>query len=158
MSIAPRSAREILGDVTKLAIEYYEATGKPLGITGEIAELEAAERLGLTLANARTAGYDATRARNGTMERVQIKGRRVARAKPYKGRMPAIDLSKEFECVVVVLFDEAFSPFEIWEAPRAAVEQRLMAPGSKARNERGSMELSQFKSIAKRVWSASTAA
>jgi hypothetical protein len=61
--------REILKAVKPLAAEYYRLTGKPLGVTGEVAEYVAAETLGLALAPARTAGYDALR---GT-ERIQIK-------------------------------------------------------------------------------------
>lgn len=63
--------REILATVRPLAAEFYRLTGKPLGVTGEVAEYIAAERLGLTLAPARTVGYDALRG----SERIQIKGR-----------------------------------------------------------------------------------
>ena len=41
--------REILAKVKPLAVEYYRLTGKPLGVTGEVAEYVAAEILGLTL-------------------------------------------------------------------------------------------------------------
>jgi hypothetical protein len=51
-----RSQKRILADVKRLAVEYYLATGRPLGATGEIAEYEAAEKLGLHLSAARTAG------------------------------------------------------------------------------------------------------
>lgn len=68
--------REILATIKPLAAEYYRLTGKPLGVTGEVAEYVAAEVLGLDLAPARMAGYDATRTRpDGTVERIQIKGR-----------------------------------------------------------------------------------
>ena len=46
--------REILATVKPLAAEYYRLTGKPLGVTGEVAEYVAAEILGLVLADART--------------------------------------------------------------------------------------------------------
>jgi hypothetical protein len=65
------SVKAILADVRHLAVQYYQLTGKPLGVTGEVAEYVAAEKLGLTLAPARTKGYDATRGE----ERIQIKGR-----------------------------------------------------------------------------------
>ena len=54
-----RSEKEILKDVKSLAIEYYELTGKPLGVTGEIAEFEVADILGLELAEVRSPGWDA---------------------------------------------------------------------------------------------------
>lgn len=50
---------EILRDAKKLAQEYRTLTGKPLGITGEVAEYEAARILGVELTPARQAGYDA---------------------------------------------------------------------------------------------------
>ena len=48
--------RAILAQAKPLAVEYYKLTGKPLGVTGEVAEFVAAETLGLTLVPARTVG------------------------------------------------------------------------------------------------------
>lgn len=50
---------EILGAVKKLASRYKKLASKPLGVTGEVAEYNVATLLGLELAEARTAGYDA---------------------------------------------------------------------------------------------------
>lgn len=148
-----RSEHDILSDVKRLAIEYYDLTGKPLGVTGEIAELEAADKLGIELAEARTAGYDALRRDGKRSTRIQIKGRRILDGKPpYQGRVSKIDLTKPFDSVALVLLDQRYEAVEIWEAPRDKVEARIRAPGSKARNERGSLGISQFKSIAERVW------
>lgn len=148
-----RSERDVLRDVKRLAIEYYELTGKPLGVTGEIAEFEAADKLDLELAPARTEGYDAVRQRGSRKFRIQIKGRRILDGKPpYQGRVSRIDLAKPFDSVALVLLDQRYETLEIWEAPRAKVEARINAPGSRARNERGSLGISQFRSIAKRVW------
>lgn len=147
-----RSERDILADVKRLAVEYHELTGKPLGVTGEVAEAEAADKLELELAGPRTKGFDAVR-RGVVPQKVQIKGRRVLdRRRPYRGRVPRIDLKGTFDSVALVLLDERYDAFEIWEASRSQVEARLMAPGSKARNERGSLGISQFRSIAKLVW------
>jgi hypothetical protein len=68
-----RRLRSLIRQAKSLALEYRRLTGKPLGITGEVAELEAARLLGLELAPARQAGYDATERRTG--RRLQIKGR-----------------------------------------------------------------------------------
>lgn len=70
-----RRVREILAAVKPLAAEYYRLTGKPLGVTGEVAEYVAAELLGLELAPPRTHGYDAIRRTEVGPQRVQIKGR-----------------------------------------------------------------------------------
>jgi hypothetical protein len=39
----------------------------------------------------------------------------------------------------------------MWEAPIAAVEERLSLPGSKAR-ARGALGVHEFKRLAQRVW------
>ena len=78
-------AREILSEIKPLAAEFYRLTGKPLGVTGEVAEFVAAEALGLQLAPARTCGYDALRG----AERIQIKGRAYgANAPPQPAHVP----------------------------------------------------------------------
>jgi hypothetical protein len=56
---------EILRQAKKLAQEYRSLTGKPLGITGEVAECEAARLLGVELTPARQAGYGAVELRSG---------------------------------------------------------------------------------------------
>jgi hypothetical protein len=148
------ATRALLADIKSVAARYYAATGRPLGVTCEVGEYEAATRLGLTLAPVRTPAYDALRHGDEREERVQIKTRAVDRARRYRGRCPSIKFDRPFESVVLVLLDrETYEPIEIWEAPYAAVHARLSKPGSKARNERGSMGLSQFKSIATCVWS-----
>jgi len=150
-----RALKDLLRQAKTLAVRYYAITGKPLGVTGEVAEYEAAQKLGLTLEVARTAGYDAFCQRRRGRETFQIKGRAVSSTDKYRGRVPKIDCSKPFDAVLLVLLNKAsFEPLEIWRAERDAVRQRLTAAGSKARNERGSMGIAQFKSIAgaRRVW------
>jgi hypothetical protein len=145
-----RAEREILADVKRLAIEYYELTGKPLGVTGEIAEYEAATKLNLTLAAARTVGFDAL-ASDG--RRVQIKGRRLPSIPAPPGqRMGKVDLSREFDTVMLVILDPQFEAYEIWEAERATVARQLRIPGSRARNDRGQLPVAQFKRVAQLVW------
>lgn len=147
-----RAVVDVLTEVKALAVEFHALTGKPLGVTGEIAEFEAARLLGLALEGARNPGYDAKRVVRGRTETVQIKGR--WKREPGKwGRMSAINTGKPFDVVVLVLLTgEDYSVHEIWEAPRAEVVKRLDAPGSKARNQRRSLSVSQFKTIAERVW------
>lgn len=150
-----RALKNLLRQAKKVAVRYYALTGKPLGVTGEVAEYEAAKKLGLTLEIARTFGYDASRGHGPRRQTFQIKGRAVAATDKYRGRVPKIDCNKPFDAVLLVLLDKtSFETIEIWRAERNAVSKRLSAPGSKARNERGQMGISQFKSIpgARRVW------
>jgi hypothetical protein len=63
----------------------------------------------------------------------------------------SIDITKPFDAVLLVLLDEKFDAFEIYEAQRAVL-QALSAPGSKARNERGALGVNKFKTISKMRW------
>lgn len=137
---------EILQRAKQAAIDYYRLTGKPLGVTGEVGEYEAARLVGLTLADARAPGYDAT---DQSGRRYQIKARAFSDAGRRKSqRLGAIKLDHAWEAVLLVLMDENLGTLEIWEAERSSVAEALFAPGSKARNERGALAVSSFKRIA----------
>jgi hypothetical protein len=143
---------EILADAKSLAKKYRKLTGKPLGITGEVAEFSAAQILGLELAEARQSGYDAIRNENGKVTKIQIKGRCIpSNAKPGQ-RLGSIQLDKEWDTVLLVLMDEDLEVMSMFEAARPDIERALLAPGSKARNERGALAVSKFKSIGHEVW------
>lgn len=148
------SLGKIEGVLTKAkaaAVEYYQLTGKPLGITGELGEFYAAKYLDLELAEARAAGYDAT---DKAGRLVQIKSRSIPSSKRITGqRLGSIRLDHEWDVVVLVLMDELFEPYAMYEADRAAIEAALLRPGSKARNERGALAITKFKSIGFQVWS-----
>jgi len=140
--------REILAQVKPLAAEYYRLTGKPLGVTGEVAEYVAAEILSLTLAPARTTGYDALRG----PERIQIKGRAYGADAKRSQRISRIKADAACDIVLLVLLDNTtLEPREIWESPFASVALRLAHPGSKSR-ERGALSVTEFKRIARRIW------
>jgi len=148
----PERRFKLLAEAKELAREYYELTRKPLGVTAEIAEYEAARLLNLKLAPARTPGYDAVRSSPEGDQHLQIKGRCILPESKPGQRMGKINLEKPWDAVLLVLLNERFDPTEIHEADRSAVSAALSAPGSKARNERGQMAVSQFKSIGRKVW------
>ena len=134
-----------------LAKQYRQVTGRPLGITAEVAEYEGAQLLGLELAPVRQPGYDATRRKGSHVEHLQIKGRCILSSK-HGQRMGKIDLKKDWDGVILVLLDADFEPFAMYEAQRPEIEEALTKSGSKARNERGALSISKFKSIGKEVW------
>lgn len=142
----------VLAEAKVLARRYYKLTGKPLGVTGEVAEYEAARILHLKLELARQAGYDATENRGGLTLRVQIKGRYFPESRLRGGRLGAIDLRQPFDTVLLVLLDADYNAFQIYEAARPAVEALITKPGSKSRNERGALGISQFKAISVLRW------
>jgi hypothetical protein len=144
--------REILASVKALAAEYCMITGKPLGVTGEIAEYVAAELMGLRLAPARTHGFDAVRLRGNGKQRIQIKGRALGKSSKRGQRLGTIKRGAPCDVVMLVLLDSAtLNPIEIWEATYAAVEKRLALPRPRAR-ARGSLGISEFKRLAMKVW------
>ena len=143
---------ELLAEAKRLAKEYRELTGRPLGVTGEVAEYEAARLLGVELADVRQAGYDAIRRTADGVQRLQIKGRCILPSSKRGQRVGRIDLVDEWDAVLLVLLDENFDATVIYEADRATVIEALKGTGSRARNERGALAISKFKSIAEQIW------
>jgi hypothetical protein len=136
-----------------LAREYYEATGRPLGVTGEVAEYEAARLLDIELSPVRQPGYDAIRkGPDGKAERIQIKGRALLPGSKPGQRVGKLDLTKPWDLAMLVLLDETFTTTAIYEADRTALEEALTTPGSRARNERGQLSVSKFKSVGQRIY------
>jgi len=147
-----------LGEIGKLIVaakqlakRYRVLTGRPIGITGEVAEYEAARLLDLDLAEVRQSGYDAVRRRGDLVDRLQVKGRCILSKNPGQ-RLGRIDLTKEWDGVLLVLLDYDLEPTAIYEARRTEIESALRAPGSRARNERGALSVSKFKAIGMKVW------
>lgn len=97
----------ILAAAKRLAQRYRALTGKPLGITGEVAEYEAARLLGVQLTPPRQAGYDATETVGGKLRRLQIKGRcLLPDAKPGQ-RLGAIEPKTSRRSHVIDLYGAA---------------------------------------------------
>ena len=143
----------LLKKAKQLAKEYYALTGRPLGVTGEIGEYQAVSLRGLELAEVRQSGYDAIRRAGGKRELLQIKTRRILPNSKPGQRIGSIQLDKEWDAVLLVLLDEDFEAYEIYQAERADLRKALLEPGSKARNERGALGVTKFKSIGRRIWS-----
>jgi hypothetical protein len=148
-SIDSAALRELLDAAKKLAKQYRQLTGKPLGITGEVGEVIAADLLHLKLTDARNPGFDAI---GPDGRRIQIKSRCILPAAKPGQRVGGIRLTHEFDTVMLVLMDEAFEPLEIYEANFTDIKAALEQPGSKSRNVRGALGISKFKKIGKKVW------
>ena len=142
-----RDIGAILADAKNVAKEYYLATGRPLGITGELGEYEAHRLLGVTLSAVRTDGFDAKEGE----KRLQIKTRCVADASKG-GMIGSIKLDKPWDAVLLVLLDQEMEPMAIYEAERKVIEEELTKPGSKARNERGALSIAKFRQIGRTRW------
>ena len=142
----------LLGEAKRIAKEYRRITGRPLGITGEIAEYEAARLLDIELSPVRQAGFDAIRRTPDKEERLQIKGRCILQnAKPGQ-RLGRLDLEKKWDAALMVLLNEDLEAIAIYEADRGTLEEALHRPGSRARNERGALAVSKFKAVGRKIW------
>lgn len=145
----PQEIAAVLERARAAAIDYCRLTGKPLGITGEIGEYEAARLLDLKLSAAREAGYDAIDPQG---RRYQVKTRCINENGLRKTqRLGSIKLTHPWESVLLVILDMEFRATEIWQAERESIAAAIAAPGSKARNERGALVVSKFKSIGRKI-------
>ena len=152
LSVATDDMLAILHDAKAVAQRYYRATGKPLGVTGEVAEYEAARLLGLTLAAARQVGFDAVGYRNDQPIHYQIKCRCFDPARSSGQRVGSLSLNKPWDAALLVLLDADFETREIWEASRESLVPLLTAPGSRARTVRGQLGVRQFVRAADCIW------
>jgi hypothetical protein len=149
--------KQILATVKPLAAEYHQLTGKPLGVTGEVAEYVAAENLHLELTPARTSGHDAVRRTPTGDIRIQIKGRAFGEDSKPSQRLSRI--KENADCDVCFWSCSTMRPLSRSACGRLLNDKviaRLKEPGSRARNERGALSVRDFKRIAKPVWPASS--
>ena len=151
-TIESKAIMDLLAKAKVLAQQYRALTGKPLGITGEVAEYEASRMLGVKLTPARQAGYDAVETVDGVEKRLQIKGRCVLPGSKPSQRLGSIDVEKDFDAVLLVLLDGDFNATFIYESERADVLREMAPPGSISRNERGALGVRKFVSIARLRW------
>lgn len=146
---------KLISEARRLAAEYRAATGKPLGISGEIAEFDAARLLDLEICKERPGGYDAI-GRKGLRlgKRIQIKARAIFDENKTGQRIGQLKMDKDWDSVLLVILDESYAPIEIYEATRSDVEHALEERADNPRNKRGAMTVARFKNVAQRVWTA----
>lgn len=139
-----------LQSAKKVAIRYFELTKRPIGITGEIGEYEAAMKLQCTFVRARNAGHDLID-RNG--KEVQVKTRVIRDNKSQ--RVPTISESKEgktWHYVLLVLLNPDYEVTAIYEANNKVIEAHFKKPRPKQGQPRRNMPVSEFKAISRQVW------
>ena len=156
MSEDPAPAYSIDALITqarRLAAEFRAVTGKPLPVSAEIAQYDASRLLGLEPVSPGTGGYDAVGRGSRSDRRIQIKGRVVANEGRPAHRIGQLKLDQEWDTLMLVLMDEQFEPFQIYEAERPIIEACFNDAQGKGHNRRGAMSVARFKNIARLVWS-----
>ncbi len=146
------STEKLVAEARRLAAEYRKATGKPLGISSEIAEFDAAKLLNLELCREKTGTYDAIGKGTREGKRVQIKGRAIFDEKKSGQRIGQLKLEQEWDSIILVIMNENYEPIEIFECDKDIIlDESDKIPNSK-RNKRGAMSLAKFKIISNLVW------
>ncbi len=147
------SVEKLISEARRLAAEFRRTTGKALpGVSGEIAEYDAAKLLDLELCKERRGGYDALGCGRREGKRIQIKGRVIFDEEKSGQRVGQLKLEQDWDSVVLVIMDENYEANEIYEADREDIEDAMDEAGSSARKKRGAMTIARFKIISQLVW------
>jgi hypothetical protein len=148
---------KLMREARKLAADYRRATGKPLGISNEIALHDVIRLMHLVPAAPGAGGHDAigTGGREGRY--IQIKGRTIFDDSKGGERIGQVKLDQEWDSIMLILMDEDYEPVEIYEALREAVTAAT-ADVSPQRAKKGALSVARFKAIGQRVWSRDEAA
>ena len=147
---------KLMVEARKLAAEYRRATGKPLGISNEIAVHDVIRLMKLVPAEPGAGGYDAIGTGSREGKYIQIKGRTIFDESKSGQRIGQVKLEQDWDSVMLILMDDNYEPLEIYEAERAAIEE-AMADTSAKRAKRGAMSVARFKAIGAQVWARSEA-
>ena len=138
-----REIGSLLDEAKASAIRYRQLTGKPLGITAEVAEYEAARHMKCCLLPARNPGHDIIDS-NG--KRVQVKGRVIYNNKTQK--VPTIapsTPSKPWDYILLVLLDDQYCAYEIYKLDENLLEEFLAKPRLNGSSRNRSVSVLKFK-------------
>ncbi|MEJ2610857.1 MAG: hypothetical protein P8179_12430 [Candidatus Thiodiazotropha sp.] len=145
------AANKLIAQARVLAAEYRRTMGKPLpGISNEIAEFDALKLLQLEPNTEGEGGYGAIDPARGN-KRIQIKSRTIFDESKSGQRIGQLKLDKSWDSVVLVLMDEEYEPYEIYEAERDDILE-FIDKSSGNRAKRGAMSVARFKIISRLVW------
>ena len=146
----PYAADKLITQARQLAAEYRRTMGKPLpGISNEIAEHDAIRLLELEPEPGNDVSRDATDPETGW--RMQIKSRTIFDESKSGQRIGQLKMNQEWDAVVLVLMDEDYEPYEIYQALRNDLAENIDSSSSN-RAKRGAMSVARFKIIGELVW------
>ncbi len=149
----PYAIDRLVSEARRLAAEYRRATGKPLpGISGEIAENDAARLLDLELVRDPSVAWDAVGRGRRAGRRIQIKSRVIFDEHRSDHRIGQVKADREWDSLMLVLMDENYEPVEIYECPRERVLEAIEETKGSSRSRRGAMSVARFRNIAWLAW------
>lgn len=147
------SKEKLIAEARRLAAEFRRTTGKPLpGVSGEIAEHDAAEFLNLELVDDRSGGYDALGLGSREGKRIQIKARVIFDEEKSGQRVGQLKLEQDWDSVILVIMDGNYEAVEIFEADRDEILDAMDGAEKSNRKKRGAMSVARFRIISRLVW------
>jgi len=151
---APYSVDVLMEQARALAANYRKTTGKTLaGVSGELAVYDAIRLLNLKPVDSNLS-YEAIGTEDsGDLEndKIQVKGRTIFSDSKTSPRIGQIKTSEDWDSIVLVLLNDEYSPFEIYEVDRSTIEENAQKTSSN-RAKRGAMTVARFKKIATLAW------
>lgn len=84
--------------------------------------------------------------------RYQVKGRAIFDEAKSGHRIGQLKLEQEWDAVLLVLLDEQYEPYEIYEASRESIQEAMDEAGDSKRSKRGAMSVARFRHLARLVW------
>ncbi len=144
---------KLMSEARRLAKDYRDAMGKPLpGISAELAVHDVIRLLELDAAPSGTGGYDAIGHGRWEGKRIQIKGRTIFDEGKSGQRIGQLKTEQDWDSVMLVLMDQEYEPYEIYEAERAGVQEAVDENSGSKRAKRGLISVAKFKVIARLIW------
>lgn len=148
------SVDKLISEARRIAAEYRRTTGKPLGISAEIARHDACTYLYLE-PEEDAVGYDALGLSEERKDvRFQIKGRAIFDDKKGGQRLGQIKIDQNWDKILLVLMNEDFDTTDIYEASKEDMLNDIGETDDNSnRKKRGAMSVARFKRLAQLVWS-----
>jgi hypothetical protein len=94
-------------------------------------------------------GYDAVRRDGDKATRIQVKARVIFETAKSGQRIGQLRLEQAWDSTVLVLMDDNYEPFEMYEADRQTI---LEALEEATPNRRGLLSVARFRIIGELVW------
>lgn len=151
----PYSVDVLMQQARQLAANYRRATGKTLaGVSGELSTYDAIRLLHLAPAPNQI-GYEAIGTeQSGDLynDKIQIKGRTIFSNTKTTYRIGQLKMEQDWDSVVLVLLNDDYEPFEVYEIDRETLAENVIDKQSK-KAKKGAMTVARFKKIATLAWS-----
>ncbi len=135
---------KLMSETRKLAGEYRKTTGQTLPVTSDLANYDAIRLLDLSVPTPKISGVDAEK----EGKKYLIKGRVLFGNEKKGQRVGQINVSSEWDYVLLVLFNSDYQPTQILQASK----ENLLPVISARSNPRGALTVGRFQTLSEEIW------